>query len=149
MDDPLDTSTAPPSGPWRGYYLYAPGGRPHDQRMDLSFVGGIVTGNGRDDIGAFDIAGGYSTDSSLVSWLKAYRGAHSVSYRGYYEKGAIFGGWKIDSQCHGGFKIWPAPPNTIGKANSDAVTASLQTILTRYANANGLSLQEAFNVLCG
>ena len=148
-DDSNINNPTPPSGPWIGYYLYAPGGRPHDQRMDLSFSGGVVSGNGQDDIGLFDIAGGYSIDSGLVSWLKAYRGAHSVPYRGYFEKRSIFGGWRIDALCHGGFKIWPAPRNTVGNANSDAVAASLQTVLTRYAQANGICLQEAFKVLCG
>ena len=150
MNDVSETKNpAPPSGPWIGYYLYSPGGRPHDQRMDLSFAGGVVSGNGQDDIGLFDVAGRYSINSGLVSWLKAYRGAHRVSYRGYFEKRSIFGGWKIDAQCHGGFKIWPAPPGTVGNANSDAVAESLQTVLTRYAKANGLSMQESFNILCG
>ena len=149
MNEQKSNPTAPPTGPWLGYYLYSPGGQPHGQRMDLSFAGGIVSGNGQDDIGAFDVAGSYSTDSGLVSWLKTYRNTHSVSYRGYFEKGSIYGGWKIDSECHGGFKIWPVPPGTVGNANSEVVAASLKAVLTRYARANGLSLQQAFDGFCG
>jgi len=148
METPNASPATPPSGPWCGYYVYSPGGTRHGQQMTLTFAGARLSGGGQDDVGVFDVNGSYARESGLVSWLKTYRGAHGVSYRGYFEKGSIYGGWRIDAECHGGFKIWPAPPDSIGNANVAAIAESLETVLTRHAKAKGLTLQQAFDELC-
>jgi hypothetical protein len=96
----------PPSGVWTGYYLYYPNDFRHLQRMMMNFTDGELNGHGDDDLGRFAITGFYGIQSNDVTWLKQYLAAHAVGYRGFYERGFIWGVWNIGA-TRGGFKIWP------------------------------------------
>lgn len=97
------------SGTWRGFYVYAPGGRRHRMRLDLAFGAGTLTGGGSDDVGRFTIHGGFDPEGVRVWWTKRYVGAHEVWYEGVRDgtRGrAVYGGWSIGAAFSGGFRIW-------------------------------------------
>lgn len=97
------------SGTWRGFYVYAPGGRRHAMRLDLAFGAGTVTGGGSDDVGRFTIRGGFDPEGVRVWWHKHYAGAHSVWYEGVRDGAGsrvVYGGWRIGAAYSGGFRIW-------------------------------------------
>ena len=75
--------------------------------LDLVFAGGLLTGDGRDDIGAFLVKGKYDAPNRECHWTKSYIGAHDVFYRGFREGKGIWGTWEISIFGHGGFHIWP------------------------------------------
>jgi len=95
-----------PSGPWRGFYNYAPGDR-HRMELHLTFVNGSMSGDGQDDVGSFMIKGRYDAAQKECWWTKTYVGAHDVSYRGFREGKGIWGVWEIGLWGRGGFHIWP------------------------------------------
>jgi len=95
-----------PSGPWVGFYNYAPGER-HRMDLHLTFARGRMTGDGNDDVGRFLVKGHYDDASRECHWTKAYLGAHEVFYRGFREGKGIWGTWEITAFLHGGFHIWP------------------------------------------
>ena len=98
----------PPSGPWKGYYLYGHGGVRHRMGLQLTFTpDGRIAGQGIDDIGRFVIDGSFDRATSSASWLKAYIGMHTVQYAGLYCGKTICGDWTL-SRMAGGFWIWPA-----------------------------------------
>lgn len=97
-----------PSGPWKGYYLYAAAGARHRQAMALTFREGGLTGAGMDDVGRFVVKGRYDRETREVWWTKTYLGRHSVFYKGYRENRGIWGTWEIRLGFRGGFHIWPA-----------------------------------------
>ena|SRR5215831_9214008 len=97
----------PPSGPWRGYYLYGHAGLKHRMRLNLTFLSdGKIEGEGVDDITRFVIDGRFDDATSTASWTKAYIGMHTVQYLGVYCHPAICGDWFL-SEATGGFWIWP------------------------------------------
>lgn len=95
-----------PSGPWTGFYNYAPKDK-HRMDLHLTFANGRVTGEGNDNVGAFVIKGQYDVQSAECHWTKTYLGAHDVFYRGFREGKGIWGTWEIREESHGGFHIWP------------------------------------------
>jgi hypothetical protein len=96
-----------PSGPWTGFYNYAPGDR-HRMDLHLTFGDGKMSGDGNDDVGAFLIRGQYDASSLESDWLKQYVGAHAVHYTGFREGKGIWGTWEIPACfARGGFHIWP------------------------------------------
>jgi hypothetical protein len=95
-----------PSGPWRGFYNYQPGDR-HRMELGLVFAKGLMTGDGRDDVGPFLIKGKYDSQTRECHWTKTYVGAHDVFYRGFREGKGIWGTWEIRLFGRGGFHIWP------------------------------------------
>jgi len=95
-----------PSGPWVGFYNYAPKDK-HRMELDLTFADGKLSGDGLDDLGRFTVKGQYSASTLECGWTKTYRGAHSVRYRGFREGKGIWGTWDIGVFGHGGFHIWP------------------------------------------
>lgn len=95
-----------PSGPWTGFYNYGPGDR-HRMELQLQFSGGVVVGEGADDIGPFLVQGRYDEAAGECHWTKRYLGAHEVYYRGFREGKGIWGTWEISLLAHGGFHIWP------------------------------------------
>lgn len=98
---------SPPSGPWKGYYLYGHGGIRHRMGLRLTFgPDGRITGEGTDDIGRFAIDGSFDPATSAASWLKAYIGMHTVDYSGIYCAKTICGDWTLGGAV-GGFWIWP------------------------------------------
>ena len=98
----------PPSGPWKGYYLYGHAGVRHGMRLHLTFTpDGSVEGEGVDDIGRFVIDGIFDPRTSGASWVKAYIGMHTVQYSGLYCANTVCGDWMLYGAT-GGFWIWPA-----------------------------------------
>lgn len=95
-----------PTGEWKGFYNYVPGGVRHWMRLYLEFKSGKVSGSGVDDIGQFTIQGIYSVEKCECEWIKKYLGKHDVFYKGYREGKGIWGVWRIKTQS-GGFHIWP------------------------------------------
>ena len=97
----------PPSGPWKGYYLYDHGGQKHRMRLNLTFSGeGKIHGEGVDDVAPFMIHGRFDFGKSTASWAKAYVGMHTVEYSGIYCQRSICGDWTL-ARITGGFWIWP------------------------------------------
>jgi ABC-type taurine transport system substrate-binding protein len=98
----------PPSGRWKGYYLYSYAGVKHQMSLDLTFANdGRLDGDGIDDIAPFIITGHFDCATSQARWLKAYRGMHTVQYTGAYCPPSICGDW-ILGDIAGGFWIWPS-----------------------------------------
>ncbi|HKV41236.1 MAG TPA: hypothetical protein VJX67_18670 [Blastocatellia bacterium] len=98
----------PPSGSWKGYYLYGHGGVRHRMALRLTFgPAGGIEGNGIDDIGRFVIDGSFDSATAGASWLKAYLGMHTVNYSGIYCARTICGDWTLHGVI-GGFWIWPS-----------------------------------------
>ena len=96
-----------PSGRWVGFYNYQPGGQQHRMELTLTFAGGVVRGDGRDDLGLFFLRGRYDSATGECHWTKSYIGAHDVFYRGFREGKGIWGTWEIQVFARGGFQIWP------------------------------------------
>src|SRR5438132_590989 len=95
---PQDLETDPrfPSGKWAGYYLLQQTkNQRHPTEMCLTFDRGIMTGDGRDKVGDFVIAGEYATDSGKCHWKKSYVDQHDVFYDGFNEGKGIWGVWSI------------------------------------------------------
>jgi hypothetical protein len=112
---------APPSGPWRGYYLYGHGGLRHRMRLSLTFTAdGRIAGEGIDDIAPFVINGRFDSGTSTATWTKAYIGMHTVDYAGVYCQRAICGDWTL-VRLSGGFWIWPGalPESEFAEAQSE------------------------------
>jgi hypothetical protein len=95
-----------PSGPWAGFYNYGNSAGKHRMDLVLTFVNQNISGNGRDDIGMFLVAGRFNDTSGECYWTKTYIGAHDVYYRGFHEGKGIWGLWELPSDS-GGFHIWP------------------------------------------
>lgn len=107
-----------PSGLWTGFFVQGlisglpvkhSGWQATD--LQLAFVGGRISGRGRDWVGNFVVSGVYETDGSC-QWEKAYVGQHVVLYRGLNEGKGIWGTWMIEDvpghqQLRGSFYIWP------------------------------------------
>jgi len=95
-----------PSGAWRGFYSYGRGDR-HDMQLDLLFSGGILAGDGIDDVGSFVMHGSYDPVSGACCWTKTYIGYYDVPYSGARDGTGIAGSWQLES-ANGMFRIWPA-----------------------------------------
>jgi hypothetical protein len=106
MPDPNEQSEFP-SGPWRGYYLYASSEVRHRQELSLTFKDGVMLGEGLDGVGRFAVHGRYGIETGEAEWVKSYVGGHDVFYHGYREGKGLWGTWVIRGESHGGFKIWP------------------------------------------
>jgi len=95
-----------PSGPWTGFYNYGASTRKHRMDLVLTFATHIISGDGRDDVGLFFIAGRFDNTNGECYWAKTYVGAHDVYYRGFREGKGIWGLWEL-KEGSGGFHIWP------------------------------------------
>ncbi|HET8825336.1 MAG TPA: hypothetical protein VFM77_09415 [Terriglobales bacterium] len=95
-----------PSGAWRGFYSYGRGDR-HEMQLDLLFSGGILAGDGIDDVGSFVMHGSYDSLSGACRWMKTYISSHDVAYSGARDGNAITGTWQL-GRAHGTFRIWPS-----------------------------------------
>lgn len=98
-----------PSGPWVGYYRQ--GNVQSRQRLNLSFRGGRISGEGLDPVDAFNLWGGYDVGTGAVSFTKAYH-THTVAYAGAADGDGVGGGWEIGHfgglfVGRGEFRIWP------------------------------------------
>src|ERR1700722_774876 len=93
----------PPSGPWRGYYLYGHTGPHHHMQLQLTFTtDGTLSGDGTDDVGPFVIDGTFNIATREYGWTKSYVGRHRVEYRGLYDGRSICGDWSLPMMT-GGF----------------------------------------------
>jgi hypothetical protein len=95
-----------PSGPWTGFYHYGVGTPRFRMDLSLTFLNGVMSGDGIDSVGRFVIAGRYEGKSGECHWTKTYIGAHDVYYRGFREGKGIWGLWELVF-ASGGFHIWP------------------------------------------
>ncbi len=112
--DKTDLETDPrfPSGPWIGYFLDPRMPGRHMMELFLTFRKGQLTGEGRDQFGAFILRGQYSLTDGKCHWTKRYIGKHDVFYQGFNEGKGIWGVWEIATTREhagqrGGFHIWP------------------------------------------
>jgi hypothetical protein len=97
--------------------------------LQLTFINGVVRGTGSDRVGDFTMAGTYDLKTGNCSILKAYHGAHGVTYDGRNEGDGmwIWGLWTIRLIDRGGFHLWPAgeedPTGRKRKAEQDLPAA--------------------------
>src|SRR5690242_13765268 len=93
--EPLDVETDPrfPSGKWLGFWKQ--GSSRGEMECVLTFRKGVLTGAGRDRIGDFTFRGRYNANDGTCQWVKQYRGAHKVAYKGYNEGKGIWGVWNM------------------------------------------------------
>ena len=98
-----------PTGRWTGFWLQRAYAGRQWMSLYLAFFQGIVRGGGSDRIGDFDLTGSYDLATGNCTVLKAYHGAHGVSYAGRNEGDGqwIWGVWTIRAFDRGGFHIWP------------------------------------------
>ena len=101
------------SGMWTGFYNYEAGGERHPTDLTLTFVRGIIAGQGQDETGVYGIAGCYDESADELTWTKTYFGRHSVRYRGFQDRGGIWGTWEIADGPRGGFQMWPSIENAM------------------------------------
>lgn len=110
MSEANDSESDPrfPSGAWTGYFLDRRMPGRHDMELTLTFRQGRMSGDGRDRVGSFSIAGHYDISDGTCSFVKQYQGAHAIDYRGFNEGKGIWGTWTFPgTNCSGGFHIWP------------------------------------------
>jgi hypothetical protein len=103
----LETDPRFPSGPWTGFFLQKEFPGRHLMELRLTFQTGNMTGEGRDRVGDFLIAGHYNLTDGKCHWTKKYIGKHDVFYEGFNEGKGIWGVWQIGELMRGGFHIWP------------------------------------------
>jgi hypothetical protein len=115
-----------PSGAWRGFYSYGAKDR-HGMQLDLLFSGGIVAGDGSDDVGSFVMRGSYDSVSGSCRWTKTYIGSHDVGYSGVREGNGIAGTWELRG-AHGTFRIWPGRGDTTGADESLEVPEPVEAL---------------------
>jgi hypothetical protein len=101
--------------------------------LELTFAEGRMSGQGKDDVGAFLIKGRYDSATRECHWTKTYIGGHDVFYRGFREGKGIWGTWEITIQYHGGFHIWPQGAGE-GKAESAEKSEAVGAIATEEIN---------------
>jgi hypothetical protein len=106
MPDAASASDLFPSGPWTGFFLDRRVPGRHQMELRLTFADGHMSGDGRDRVGEFSIAGEYDAATGKCSFTKQYRRKHAVDYSGYNEGKGIWGTWKLEDAT-GGFHIWP------------------------------------------
>lgn len=109
MSQPANVESDPrfPSGKWVGFYLDKRMPGKHQMETVLTFADGILTGAGRDRVGAFTFKGTYDLADGKCEWVKQYISAHSIDYRGFNEGKGIWGTWDYATLVTGGFHIWP------------------------------------------
>jgi hypothetical protein len=103
----LETDPRFPSGPWTGFFLQGEIPGRHLMELRLTFRQGVLSGEGRDWVGAFIVRGRYSIADGKCYWSKQYVGRHTVYYQGYNEGKGIWGIWDLPPFYRGGFHIWP------------------------------------------
>jgi hypothetical protein len=108
----LETDPRFPSGPWTGFFLQEAIPGRHRMELHLTFVGGGLSGEGRDWVGQFILRGRYTVGDGTCHWTKRYLGKHDVFYKGFNEGKGIWGVWEIPASggagpWRGGFHIWP------------------------------------------
>lgn len=106
----LESDPRFPSGPWTGFFLDKRLPGKHQMELQLTFVDGTMTGEGRDRVGEFIVRGRYDTGDGSCYWTKRYIDQHDVFYRGFNEGKGIWGTWELEFlgiRYTGGFHIWP------------------------------------------
>ena len=87
---------------WEGHYEQGGSKNPvHFNDMHLN-IDGTIVGGGKDAVGEFAING--KIEGPNVTFVKAYKGAHSVDYKGTLNHGTIIGKWSVGG-AEGGFEI--------------------------------------------
>jgi hypothetical protein len=94
------------SGTYTGFFNYAAGGARYPMTLALSFAAGKVSGLGRDEYGAFTIAGTFNARVGECAWTKTYIPERTVEFRGFVDSTSVWGTWEITGVRTGGFQIW-------------------------------------------
>lgn len=97
------------SGRWCGFWTQPTDSGFHRMELTLRFARGNVSGEGKDEIGPFTIAGRYQLASGQCSWEKRYP-YHTIDYQGVAQTSTIAGRWshRGSPACWSGdFKLWP------------------------------------------
>jgi hypothetical protein len=97
----------------------------------LTFINGVMSGEGNDDVGRFFVRGRYDQHTRECHWTKTYVGAYDVFYRGFREGKGLWGTWEITIRHHGGFHIWPQ-----GQGSEEALSQSAE--VTQLVDAVGV-----------
>ncbi|GAA3513588.1 hypothetical protein GCM10022393_29230 [Aquimarina addita] len=115
-----------PSGEWEGFYCYNNSPAQHKMDIELSFIDGIVSGSGIDDIAPFKWKGDYNLETLKIRMTKTYP-THTIFYKGDIDENGIWGIWDsladlnknfnpetiqrimqaFADKIKGGFHIWP------------------------------------------
>lgn len=105
----IETDPRFPSGRWTGFWLQRFFAGRQYMSLNLTFVNGVVRGEGVDRVGAFSVTGTYDLKTGNCAMNKAYAGAHSLSYDGRNEGDGqwIWGLWRLHTADRGGFHLWP------------------------------------------
>jgi hypothetical protein len=106
MSDTAPASDLFPSGPWTGFFLDKRVPGRHQMELRLTFADGRMSGDGRDRVGQFTVAGTYTPADGRCAFTKRYVGGHAVHYAGFNEGKGIWGTWRL-ADVTGGFHIWP------------------------------------------
>ena len=111
---------------WDGHYEQGGSKNPvHFNDMHLN-IDGTIVGGGKDAVGKFGITG--KIEGGNVTFVKAYKGAHSVDYKGTLHNGVIAGKWSVGG-AEGGFeirmktKIWSGKHQTADGQLIDLITS--------------------------
>ena len=106
----VETDPRFPSGPWTGFWLQRCYAGRQWMSLWLTFADGRITGDGEDRVGPFLMAGTYDLRTGKCSIVKAYKGAHTLSYEGANAGDGlwIWGVWRMPVFDRGGFHMWPA-----------------------------------------
>lgn len=98
-----------PSGMWDGFWVQEEWGRQPMTAFALRFANGTVTGEGRDVIGRFSVAGTYNETTGEIRLVKQYIGKHAVLYMGRPDgEGSIQGTWHTGPDNSGPFLLRPS-----------------------------------------
>ena len=79
---------------WEGWF------EQFDDRTDMAFdnmvmdLNGNISGGGSDDVGEFTI-NGMDNGTDEITFIKQYKGAHAVHYKGAFDGKKIWGEWEI------------------------------------------------------
>jgi len=98
------------TGTWSGWYGYSTGQRGATS-MEVTMLGGEISGQGEDTVGSFEIRGIYNGVSGEFSYNKRYINAHTIVYEGKIDAGALKGRWhsKDDASWGGNFLLELTP----------------------------------------
>lgn len=119
-----------PDGPWTGFYEeYAKDGN-FPMSCTLTFVDGLISGSGSDEVGTFTFSGTYTTSDYKVTMRKTYH-THSLLYEGDADENGIWGKWSFPAMkfVSAGFHIWPKKGETESIEEELAIEEAIEDLL--------------------
>lgn len=95
------------SGQWTGFNNAGSASERRKFDVLLQFRDNRLSGVGDDDHGMFVLTGEYDPQEEECHWVQTYLFGQTLFYRGFCERGRIWGTWQDGDNGHGGFQIWP------------------------------------------